>query len=84
MHPPVLETSNSVLRAFSDHLDRFLRVQFVDDDGDLPVTGETLVIDDETQGMDGVLARVRRTLAFGLKIAGRHYQFLAYSESQAR
>ncbi|KAI0337237.1 RdRP-domain-containing protein [Trametopsis cervina] len=82
--PPVLETSNSVLRRFSDFHDRFLRVQFVDDDGEFPVKGETLVIDDALYGAEGVFARVRRALDYGIHIAGRLYVFLTFGESQAR
>ena len=82
--PPVPETSNSVLRRFSQYTDRFLRVQFVDDDGDFPVTGETAIIDDSLYGREGVYARIRRALRFGLNIAGRLYVPLAFSESQAR
>ena len=84
LNPPTLETSNEMLRDHGPYLDRFLRVQFVDDDGDFPVTGDTLVIDDEVQGSQGVFARVRRALSDGLIIAGRHYVFATFSESQAR
>ncbi|THH33039.1 hypothetical protein EUX98_g1143 [Antrodiella citrinella] len=42
LNPPVNETSNDLLRMFSEHIDQFLRVQFVDDRGDLPVTAETI------------------------------------------
>lgn len=72
LNPPVLETSNSLLRARHDMLDRFIRVQFVDDDADFPVTGETLTIDRELDGTVGVFARMRRALEYGLQIAGRH------------
>lgn len=84
LNPPSAETSNELLREFSDFADRFLRVQFVDDDGDFPVNGETLVIDHELQGCDGVFARVRRVLSYGIHIAGRLYVFATFSESQVR
>lgn len=73
-----------MLRRFKEHEDRFLRVQFVDEDGDFPVKGETLVIDDILQGTKGVFARVRRALKFGICIAGRCYVFATFSESQVR
>lgn len=73
-----------MLRDHSQYLDRFLRVQFVDDDGDFPVNGETLVIDDKLQGTEGVFARVRRALTYGVQIARRHYVFATFSESQGR
>ncbi|KAI0752286.1 RdRP-domain-containing protein [Irpex lacteus] len=82
--PPVQETSNSMLRRWAAYEDRFLRVQFVDEDGDFPVKGETLVIDDKLQGTEGVFARLRRALKFGLFIAGRYYVFATFSESQVR
>ncbi|EKM49158.1 uncharacterized protein PHACADRAFT_201955 [Phanerochaete carnosa HHB-10118-sp] len=84
LNPPTWETSNEMLRDHEHYVDRFLRVQFVDDDGDFPVVGETLVIDDEMQGREGVFARVRRALSDGLVIAGRHYVFATFSESQAK
>lgn len=73
-----------MLRTHSQYIDRFLRVQFVDDDGDFPVTGETLIIDDEVQGTEGVFARIRRAFSYGIFIAGRHYVFATFSESQGR
>jgi RNA-dependent RNA polymerase len=82
--PPAPETSNSLLRRFKDFQDRFLRVQFVDDDGDFPVKEETLIIDENLQGREGVFARVRRTLKYGIYVAGRQYMFLTFSESQVR
>ncbi len=82
--PPVQETSNSMLRRWAAYEDRFLRVQFVDEDGDFPVKGETLIIDDKLQGTEGVFARLRRALKFGLFIAGRYYVFATFSESQVR
>lgn len=84
LNPPTAETSNEMLRDHEPYLDRFLRVQFVDDDGDFPVTGETLAIDDGVHGSEGVFARVRRAHSDGLVIAGRHYVFATFSESQAR
>ena len=84
LYPPSLETSNEMLRDHAAYADRFLRVQFVDDDGDFPVTGDTLLIDDNLYGLEGVFARVRRALADGLVVSGRHYVFATFSESQAR
>ena len=84
LYPSVLETSNSFLREYSGHQYRILRVQFVDEDGGFPVTGEPNVIDDTTDGKDGVFARIRRVLEYGLIVAGLHFVFLAFSESQSR
>ena len=82
--PPVPETSNAMLRRFEEYEDRFLRVQFVDEDSDFPATRETLVVDDKLQGAEGVFARVRRALRSGIFIADRHYVFATFSESQVR
>ena len=80
----MLEPSNALLRAHDGKLDRFIRVQFVDEDGGFPVTGETLTIERELHGAVGVFARMRRALRYGVNIAGRLYVFLTFGESQLR
>ena len=78
------ETSNDLLRKYSTRVDRFIRIQFVDDRGDFPVTGETLSIDRVLNGNAGVFARMRRVLNEGIVIGGRHYVFLCFGESQGK
>lgn len=84
LQPPQQETSNSMLRAYSLYHDRFLRVQFVDEDDGLPITAETLTIDREMAGNKGIFARLRRALRSGLRLAGRNYVFLCFGESQVK
>ncbi|TCD60788.1 hypothetical protein EIP91_009517 [Steccherinum ochraceum] len=81
---PVNETSNDLLRKYRKHVDRFLRVQFVDDRGDFPVKGETSAIDTFLNGQQGIFARIRRVLQHGIDIAQRHYVFLCFGESQGK
>ncbi|KAH9895515.1 RNA dependent RNA polymerase-domain-containing protein [Xylariomycetidae sp. FL2044] len=71
--------SNRVLRFFSAHSDLFLRVQFSDE----PTSGR---IHPEPQGKmsNALFNRIYRTLANGVKVGGRHFQFLAYGNSQFR
>lgn len=84
LQPPQTEASNSMLRAFAAHCDRFLRVKFVNEEGDFPVSHETITIDNNIGPNSGVFARIRRTLDFGVRIGGRHYVFLTYGESQVK
>jgi RNA-dependent RNA polymerase len=82
--PPQLETSNSILRAFSVYRDRFMRVHFAAEEGSLDVNSVLLQVDDDVDGEVGLFARVRRALRYGLDVAGRHYQFLTFGESQIK
>lgn len=82
--PPQMETSNDLLRTFKEHVDRFLRVQFIQEESDLTVTRETIAIDDALEGQQGLFARVRRALQYGIQIAGRKYVFLCFGESQLK
>ena len=65
---------NRVLRAFFEHMDRFLRISFCDEDG-----GSVGHI-----GSNDVLARVRMALRDGVYAAGEKFVFLAFSNSQLR
>lgn len=68
--------SNRVLRQYSTHIDRFLRVQFCDEIGHGRLHPK--------EGMDDIYQRVFNTLSKGLYIAGRLYKFLAFGNSQLR
>ncbi|KAI0225425.1 hypothetical protein L0F63_001438 [Massospora cicadina] len=74
--PPVLETTNRVVRHFSHVQDRFLRVAFADEDLQPMHTSS-----DENYYL---LKRIFNVLRLGLSIAGRGYTFLAFSSSQLR
>ena len=75
---PVLETSNRVIREYRQYEDRFLRVKFTDEryKGRIMASGDNTKIE--------LLTRVKRTMTNGIKIGGRHYDFLAFGNSQFR
>ncbi|KAK4543456.1 hypothetical protein LTR36_005599 [Oleoguttula mirabilis] len=75
---PVMETSNRVIREFRQYGDRFLRVKFTDE----RYKGRIMTGDGNT--MDEVLTRVYRTMKNGIRIGGRHYDFLAFGNAQFR
>lgn len=77
LNVPSIEITNRVMRHFKQHLDRFLRVRFADEDG-LTLRVGKAGMDDEP------FSRVHHTLTRGLAIAGRHYEFLAFGNSQFR
>lgn len=78
INSPTLETSNRVIRKYREHEDRFLRVKFTDE----RYRGSLMGSDDN--GMDELYARVKRALQQGIDIGDRHYEFLAFGNSQFR
>ena len=73
---PSLERSNRVIRAYGvENQESFLRVSFVDEGG------LHIRFDHEIDGREFVRARVGSILLDGLEIAGRKFEFLAYSQS---
>ncbi|KAL0077024.1 RNA-dependent RNA polymerase RdRP [Phycomyces blakesleeanus] len=76
LEPPIVETTNRVIRHFSEHADRFLRVNFVDEDFG-PVGTLSSGINNEA-----LYSRIFKTLINGIKIGPRRFDFLAYSKSQ--
>lgn len=83
LFPPESETSNDALRSNALKTDRFLRVQFADEDDRIQIN-VTVLDADTARPANGTIARVRRALNAGLNLAGRHYKFLAYGSSSAR
>ena len=75
---PIPETSNRVLRWYPDYQHYFLRVDFTEEDGN------NLRIDREVDNADFVLRRFGGVLKNGIKVAGRRFEFLAYSQSALR
>ncbi|KAG8900741.1 hypothetical protein FRC00_011553 [Tulasnella sp. 408] len=71
-------TSNRVLRQYPAHQEYFLRVYFTDEDK------LHFRWDREVDGARFVKERVGGVLEQGLTIAGRHFEFLAYSNSALR
>ncbi|KAI7849664.1 RNA dependent RNA polymerase-domain-containing protein [Circinella umbellata] len=76
---PKNETANRVLRHFKNDLNRFLRVQFIDEN-------ESRIHNSfRPQHNHNLLyRRIERVLRYGIDIHGRHYTFLAFSSSQLR
>lgn len=75
---PSVDISNRVIRYFIEYSDRFLRVRFTDEKS----LGRINSTSDNT--MDEVFTRIKRTLANGIVIGDRHYEFLAFGNSQFR
>lgn len=73
-NPPELELLNRILREFSDHQDRFIRVQFCDENGVKIALNSTI----------DLLAYISGQLHDGIYVAGDKFVFLAYSNSQLR
>ncbi|KAL4892921.1 RNA dependent RNA polymerase-domain-containing protein [Aspergillus ambiguus] len=75
---PSMDMSNRIIRQYIQYADRFLRVRFTDE----KLLGRIYSTTDNT--MDEVFTRVKRALANGIVIGDRHYQFLAFGNSQFR
>ncbi|KAF2757358.1 RdRP-domain-containing protein [Pseudovirgaria hyperparasitica] len=75
---PTQEISNRVVRQYSEFSDRFLRVKFMDEipEGKLQSTDDSKIT--------AILNRVKLTMTNGIDIGGRHYEFLAFGNSQFR
>jgi len=73
-----VDTSNRITRRYIEFADRFLRVRFSDEVYLGAVRSSINRVDDE------VYRRVKSTLACGITIGGRHYEFLAFGNSQFR
>jgi RNA-dependent RNA polymerase len=76
---PTLEPSNRVLRRYARYSDRFLRVQFTDE----LVKGRIFSAPKSAQE-NALFNRVFRTLLNGVQVGGRHFEFLAFGNSQFR
>ncbi|GAO14543.1 hypothetical protein UVI_02032540 [Ustilaginoidea virens] len=74
---PTVETSNRILRKYSQLQDRFLRVQFLEE-------SEFGSIGRNREQNDDVWSRVERTLFEGVRIGNRTYEYLAFGNSQLR
>lgn len=76
---PGVELTNRVLRKYSDLTDRFLRVQFTDE-----LSSGKLWSCQDSKQKDELYARVFRVLLHGVVVGDRHFQILAWSNSQFR
>lgn len=75
---PTIDTSNRVTRNYQEYLDRFLRVRFTDEKTQGRIYSNSFKSNDE------LFARIKRTLTNGIIIGDRHYEFLAFGNSQFR
>jgi RNA-dependent RNA polymerase len=75
---PMPETSNRVLRWYPDYQHYFLRVELTEEDGN------NLRLDREVDNAKFVQKRFGGVLRNGIKVAGRRFEFLAYSQSGLR
>ncbi|KAI1261644.1 RNA dependent RNA polymerase-domain-containing protein [Xylariaceae sp. FL1019] len=76
---PIPEASNRVLRHYAEHSDHFLRVQFSDE----LVKGRIYACPNSKRD-NALFNRVFRVLANGIRVGGRHFEFLAFGNSQLR
>ena len=76
---PSLDVSNRVIRRYREHTDRFLRVRFAEERprGRLQSSANS-------EAMTQVYIKVKEVLMNGIVIGNRHYQFLAFGNSQLR
>jgi RNA-dependent RNA polymerase len=74
---PNAEPSNRVTRRYNHIQDRFLRVSFLEE-------SEKESIRKYQQNNDAIYTRVMRALYQGIQIGERHYEFLAFGNSQIK
>jgi hypothetical protein len=75
---PNMETTNRVVRHFAQHADRFVRVQFLDDNlGRIGASPRGF-------SNEALYNRIFDVLQNGIQIGARRYEFLAFSSSQLR
>lgn len=79
-HTPSVEITNRIVRKYQQYSDRFLRVRFEDDS----YRGKTKLFPATNGKMKLIFERVRRVLRNGILIGDRHYEFLAWGNSQLR
>ncbi|WEW57495.1 RNA-dependent RNA polymerase [Emydomyces testavorans] len=75
---PSVDISNRVIRHYIEYVDRFLRVRFTDE------KYEGKINSSYNNTMDAVFTRIKRTMMNGIILGDRHYEFLAFGNSQFR
>ncbi|KMP00255.1 RNA-directed RNA polymerase Rdp1 [Coccidioides immitis RMSCC 2394] len=75
---PSVDITNRVIRHYIEYADRFLRVRFTDE------KFEGRIQPSHNNTMDEVFTRVKRTMMNGITLGDRHYEFLAFGNSQFR
>ncbi|KAJ4972991.1 hypothetical protein NE237_006165 [Protea cynaroides] len=83
---PEVNVSNRVLRHYSEHIDNFIRVSFVDESLDnlrsTDLSPRTSSATEERR--TGIYRRILSTLRNGIVIGEKKFDFLAFSSSQLR
>ncbi|KAK2654463.1 hypothetical protein Ddye_014319 [Dipteronia dyeriana] len=84
---PEASLSNRVLRSYPDDIDNFLRVSFVDEDGQklyaTALSPRTSSSTDEEK-RTGIYRRILSILRNGIDIGGKKFETLAFSNSQLK
>ncbi|KAL7275453.1 hypothetical protein RUND412_001605 [Rhizina undulata] len=80
---PTVEFTNRVVRHYAEHVDRFLRVQFMDEKSQASFFCYRINSTDKMT-MHEVFSRIKHALDNGVKIGELHYEFLAFGNSQIR
>ncbi|KAM7488843.1 hypothetical protein LguiB_026327 [Lonicera macranthoides] len=76
---PEVNMSNRVLRHYSDDIDNFLRISFVDEE-----LGKMYSTDLLPRTTTGICSRILSVLRHGIVIGNKKFDFLAFSSSQLR
>lgn len=75
---PTVDISNRVIRRYIEHSDRFLRVRFTEE------KPYSRIMPSFNNTSSDVFARIHQTMVNGITIGDRHYEFLAFGNSQFR
>ncbi|CAA7401361.1 unnamed protein product [Spirodela intermedia] len=83
---PEVNVSNRVIRHYKDDLENFMRVSFVDEDGERMRSDDLLprVICESADRHTDVYRRILFTLKNGIAVGGKRFEFLAFSSSQLK
>ncbi|XP_043696159.1 probable RNA-dependent RNA polymerase 1 [Telopea speciosissima] len=83
---PEANVSNRVLRQYSNHIDNFIRVSFVDENLDkmFSIDLSPRTSNGRNERRTGIYKRILSTLRNGIVIGEKKFDFLAFSSSQLR
>ena len=82
-YPPTIEISNRVIRQYSAYSDRFLRVRF-GAERHIGRLYPSVKFANGKSAQDNIYKRIRHTMMVGIHLGARHYDFLAFGNSQFR
>ena len=83
---PELNLSNRVIRHFKDDLENFMRVSFVDEDGEKlrSIDLQTRQSAGSATGKTELYSRLQSVLRNGISVGGKRFELLAFSSSQLK